>query len=195
MSISTDFSSHPDFMTTHGAINPHEVPGLTPIPVHRELKLARAIGGGKVRRDFVPPPCEGWDVSESDQSARSARIDNISGNSPESSPMMTAIIDAEFATHLEPLLTHRKLLFNSNLDSESEDGDDFLNASEITRKPQNVMNSDDHLQNDYDYTPRTYHSASEQYHLDRIAEKKEKINRMINKEELITHIERSETRP
>jgi hypothetical protein len=152
-SFSTEHTTRPEFMT--------------PLPIHRELKLARAMGGGKARREYVPSPHKLW-----------------SEDMPES-PMMKAIIDAEFEALLEPLPAPRKLVYDSDSDieSESEDneslsGDDILNASDLS-KPKNVMISNDTF---------VYHdvSPSERHTMSRITAKSERITHMTNKEMLLS---------
>ncbi len=136
---------------------------MTTPPIHRELKLARAIGGGKARPEYVPSPHKLWE--------------SLPENMPES-PMMKAIIDAEFEVLLESSLAPRKLVYDSDSDIESESGDDILNASDLS-KPINETISND--------TPK-YHdvSPSERHTMNRITAKSERITHMTNKEMLLS---------
>jgi hypothetical protein len=131
---------------------------MTPFPIHREFKLARAIDGAKTRPEYVLSPHKLWESLPEDM--------------PES-----PIIDAEFEA-LEFPVAPRKLVYDSDSDIESESGDDILNASDLS-KPINVMISND--------TPKYRDvSPSERHTMNRITEKSERITHMTNKEMLLS---------
>jgi hypothetical protein len=141
-SFSTKFTTRAEFMT--------------PFPIHRELKLARAMDGGKARPEYVPSPHKLWESLPEDTS-----------DSP--------IIDTDF------LVSPRKLVYDSDSESgddESLSGDDILNASDLS-KPINETISNDTLK-------CRYVSPSERHTMIRIMEKSERITHMTNKEMLLS---------